>query len=77
MKCFLLLVIIIMQLDQEIDLILDKKDVIQAIEDWCSKWVPAVLEYGYTLAGKKAQLVLSTVEIWCSYTLLCKNRNIF
>ena len=31
----------------------------KAVSEWETKWVPAVLEYSYTLAGKRATMVLS------------------
>lgn len=31
----------------------------KAVNDWQVKWVPAILEYSYTLTGKKASTVLS------------------
>ena len=46
------------QLEQEIDLILDKHGVFTAaVKNWSAKWVPAILEYGGTLSGKKGALV--------------------
>ena len=47
-----------MQLEQEVDLILEGTGVFtQAVDDWTTKWAPAILEYGYILAGKKATMV--------------------
>ena len=47
-----------LQLDQEIDLILERKGVFAAaLQDWSNKWVPAIVKYSSTLAGKKATLV--------------------
>lgn len=47
-----------LQLEQEIDLILDRKGVFaSALQSWSSKWVPAIKEYASTLSGKKAELV--------------------
>jgi len=41
-------------------MILDRKDVfLQSVDDWTNKWAPAILEYGYTLTGKKATMVLT------------------
>ena len=47
-----------LQLEQEIDLVLEKKGVFaSALHSWSSKFVPAIKEYANTLQGKKAQLV--------------------
>jgi len=41
-------------------MILDRKDVfLQSVDDWTNKWAPAILEYGNTLTGKKATMVLT------------------
>jgi len=41
-------------------MILDRKDVfLQSVDDWTKKWAPAILEFGYTLTGKKATMVLT------------------
>lgn len=49
-----------MQLEQEMSLIVEKPDLFnKALTEWNSKWVPAILEYSYTLDGKKASVVLS------------------
>lgn len=49
-----------MQLEQEIDLIRGCTGVyMQAFDDWTTKWVPAILEYGYTFTGKTAVIVLT------------------
>ena len=46
------------QLEQEIDLILDKPGVLTAtVKNWSAKWVPVILDYGGTLSGKKGALV--------------------
>ena len=51
-----------LQLEQEIDLILENTGVfMQAVDDWTTKWAPAILEYGYTLTGKKASMVLTDI----------------
>ncbi len=36
----------------------------RAVNDWGTKWVPAILEYSYTLSGKKATTVLSLQKIY-------------
>ena len=33
---------------------------VSALQDWSTKWVPAILEYASTLEGKKAALVSET-----------------
>lgn len=41
-------------------LIVEKPDIFNiTLAEWESKWVPAVLEYAYTLSGRKASMVLS------------------
>ena len=48
-----------MQLEQEFDLILGRKDVVTtAMHNWTYKWVPAILERAGTLSGKAATLLL-------------------
>ena len=48
---------LIFQLEQEIDLVLEKKNVFDnALKEWSNKWVPAILEYSNSLSGKKATL---------------------
>ena len=63
------------QLEQEIDLILEMIGVfVKAVDDWTTKWAPAILEYGYTLTGKKAAMVLTAQKIYesmCMYTHAC------
>ena len=45
------------QLEQEIDIILEKTGVIEdGLRDWTSKWAPIILEYSTTLSGKKATM---------------------
>ena len=62
----------ILQLEQEIDLILEKTGVfMQAVDDWTIKWAPAVLEYGYTLSGKKAAMVLTAQKTYESMHEMC------
>jgi len=34
----------------------------QAVDDWTTKWASTILEYGYTLAGKKATMVLTAAQ---------------
>lgn len=54
-----------MQLEQEVDLILEGTSVFtQAVDDWTTKWAPAVIEYGYTLTGKKATMVLTAQKTY-------------
>ena len=36
----------------------------QAIDDWTTKWAPAVLEYAYTLTGKKATMALTAQKTY-------------
>ena len=53
------------QLEQEIDLILEKKGAFaSALQDWSTKWVPAILEYSNTVAGKKAALLSATRKVY-------------
>ena len=45
------------KLEQEMDMILEKKDVMQAaLQVWNEKIIPAVLEYGEGSSGKVATL---------------------
>ena len=45
------------QLEQEIDLILAKKDVAKtAAKDWQTKWTPAILQHSATLTGKQGAM---------------------
>ena len=47
-----------MQLEQEIDLILEKKGVFaSALHSWSTKYIPAIKEYASTLVGRKGELV--------------------
>lgn len=42
------------------NLIIEQPGMFQkAVSEWETKWVPAILDYSYTLAGKKASMVLS------------------
>ena len=51
------------QLEQEIDLILEKRGVCaSATDSWISKWIPAIKEYATTLSGKMAMLVSETMK---------------
>jgi hypothetical protein len=46
-----------MQLEQEIDMILEKNGVFSsALQDWTNKWAPIILEYSSSLSGKKSML---------------------
>ena len=66
-----------LQLEQEIDLILENTGVfMQAVDDWTTKWAPAILEYGYMLTGTMvltAQKIYgSTHELYVGqYTFIC------
>jgi hypothetical protein len=52
-----------MKLEQEVDIILKKRDVIKAAtEDWKSKWTPAILAYVKTLKGKAIKTALRVLE---------------
>jgi len=54
-----------LQLVQEVDLILEGTGVFtQAVDDWTAKWSPAIPEYGYILAGKKATIVLTAQKTY-------------
>ena len=47
-----------LQLEQEIDLILEKKGAFaSALHSWSTKYIPAIKEYASTLVGKKGELV--------------------
>lgn len=65
-----------MQLEQEVDLILGSMGMfMQATDDWTTKWAPAVLEYGYTLTGKKASMVLTAQKTYESmHIVVCIGR---
>ena len=53
------------QLEQEIGLILGGTGLfVQAVDNWTTKWAPAILEYGYTLTGKKATMVLTAQKMY-------------
>ena len=63
--------VLYVQLEQEFDLILGRKDVvITAMHDWTYKWVPAILERADTLTGKAATLVLGAKK---KYEGICSN----
>ena len=52
-----------MKLEQEVDTILKKRDVIKAAtEDWKSKWTPAILTYVTTLKSKAIKTALTVLE---------------
>lgn len=58
MSCILYFTLL--QLEQEFDLITGEPGMFtKAVNDWKTKWVPAIIEYSYTLAGKKATTVLA------------------
>ena len=44
----------------------------QTVDDWTTKWAPAILEYGYTLTGKKATMVLTAQKTY----EVCNKHNI-
>lgn len=51
------------QLEQEIDLILGKKDVVRnSVTEWSSKWSPAILAYVQGVRGKAAQSAIEDAE---------------
>ena len=76
-----------LQVDQEIDLVLGKKDVITtATSDWEMKWTPAVLEHSDNLTGKLGAIfkqnqmacqgiitfyMLSFNSCWSPYFMCC------
>ena len=63
-----------LQLEQEIDLILEKKGILSAAEqDWSTKWVPAILEYSSTFAGKKATVLSEARKAYEGDYLLMHN----
>lgn len=48
---------ILLQIEQEIGLILGRKDVIKgAIQEWTNKWAPAIIKLSETLTGKQGAL---------------------
>jgi len=50
---------------QEIDLILEKQDVLQsAMSDWKAKWVPAILQYAHECTGKVATIFLQAEKAY-------------
>lgn len=54
------------QLEQEIDLILEKRCACaSAADSWISKWIPAIKENATTLSGKMAMLTKKDFEGWC------------
>ena len=62
----------IIQLEQEIDLILEKRDVFKsALQDWTSSWVPAIIQYGESAqTGKTAAVVVQAKKDY-EGTYLC------
>ena len=51
-------VYLFIQLEQEIDIILEKRDVLKtAQQDLSSTWVPAILQYGASCTGKTAAAI--------------------
>ena len=63
-----------LQLEQEIDLILEKMGVFdKALQEWTNKWVPAIFAYSTNLSGKKASLYLQIRKecVGKFYTPLC------
>ena len=66
------------QVEQEMDMILEKKDVMQsALKVWNEKVIPAVLEYGDQSTGKASTLYIQTQSdfegtncIWPTNTVL-------
>ena len=60
--CFYSCVCILFQFEQEVDIILKKRDVVRsAAEDWKSKWCGAILAYTETLKSKVVKAALKTV----------------
>ena len=52
-----------LQLDQEMDLILDEKDMVKtAVSSWRTKWAPAVLSYAGGLTSKSAKTILKEAQ---------------
>ena len=50
-------------MEQEIDLILKKKDVVKGgVEDWKRKRAPAIVSYAKTLKGKAAKYSTEVLE---------------
>ena len=74
------------QLEQEMDMILEKNDVFSgAIQTW-NKWVPVIMEYTGSLSGRKASVVCDirkkcegelVFSMACSYTCHRKNKFIY
>ena len=53
----------ILQLDQEMDLILDQKDIVKTtVNSWRAKWAPAVLCYAEGLTSKSAKTILKEAQ---------------
>ena len=51
------------QLEQEVDCILKKRDVVKsASEDWKGKWAQAIISYALTLKSKPVKSALKVVE---------------
>jgi len=51
-----------LQLEQEMDLILDEKDVKRAMNSWRTSWAPAVLSYVAGLTSKSAKTALQEAK---------------
>ena len=62
-----------MQLEQEIDMILEKNGVFSsALQDWSNKWAPIILQYSSSLSGKKSMLA-SQIRTDCEGIYTCSS----
>ena len=53
----------IFKLEQEIDMILGKKDVVKnAVAEWTGKWTPAIHAYSKSMRTKVAQTIVKDVQ---------------
>ena len=70
----------LLQVEQEIDFVLGKKDVVKAgTAAWVTKWVPAILQHSDTLTGKLGTIYKQN-QMACHGMCPCvpyRNDNIF
>ena len=59
----IIIIYIYTQLEQEMDLILEKKDVSKsALQQWTTVWVPSILQYAETCTGKKVASAITQAK---------------
>ena len=61
--------VIYTQLEQEMDLTLEKKDMCKsALQQWTTVWVPSILQYAESCTGKVASAV-SQAKPYCNFCM--------